>query len=89
MNKQMNSVRIAIKDSVVVKRLGSDKPTFWKRIRKYAIIGTIIAGGATAFVSVIGAPVWVIAIIASIDAMCVSTITNASLTTSNPELSKK
>lgn len=80
-----------MKDQIklVKERLKSDSPPFWKRIRKYAIIGTIVLSGAAAFATGFGAPAWVAITIGALDAMCVTTITNASLTTSDPDLSKR
>lgn len=79
-----------LKDSTLYKRMDiNDVPPFWLKVRKYAMYGALITSGLTAFLTRIEASVIIIALVGALDAMCLTAIGLATLTTKNSKLSDK
>ena len=78
-----------IKQSAVYKRLDSDTPSFFKRVRFYAKIGMGITTVAIALTASLTLPAWIPITIGIIDAMCATAIALSSATTTSEDISKK
>lgn len=66
--------------NVIKDRLKSETPDFFKKIRKYAYWGLLVAAIGTSIVSGIGAPVGIIVGLSALDTACVTIIGMSSLT---------
>ena len=67
--------------NIVYERLTSETPDFWKRIRFYAQVGTVLVSILGSIAVPLSAPLWVGITIGALDALCVSTIALSSVTT--------
>lgn len=66
--------------NTIKERLKAPTPDFWKKVRKYAYWGLLVAAIGTSIASGIGAPIGVIVGLSALDTACVTVIGMASLT---------
>jgi len=60
-------------------RIKSDSPSFFKKLRKYAFITTIVMSGVAAAATGFGLPAWVITVSGILSSMAATTLANSYL----------
>jgi hypothetical protein len=79
----MNTTPISL--SEVIKRVGSETPPFFRKIRIYAWIASIVIGSITTGIATAGIalPLWAVIVMASLGSACVTLAGASSLPTTD------